>query len=221
MPGHCCTLAEQWDVPIYAHELEAPYLNGTASYPPPDPTVGGGLMSLLSRFYPRGPVDVSRWLHLLPGDGSVPPMPGWKWIAVPGHTPGQVAFSRIGPFAHSSGRVRNHGEKSQLTRSQSRSRSFMVRRCTTPRTGVARANPCDDWRAGTGSCNHRARPANARGCISQRPSHARRPVRRVGRAGAWPVRGIALRPSLMERIPVEVGKPVYFWRKTIRPLLRS
>src|SRR4051794_36107407 len=37
------TLSEEWDVPVYAHTLEHPYLNGTRSYPPPDPTVGGGL----------------------------------------------------------------------------------------------------------------------------------------------------------------------------------
>src|SRR3954464_15941064 len=41
-------LAERWDVPIYVHELEAPFLNGTRSYPPPDPSVGGGLMARLS-----------------------------------------------------------------------------------------------------------------------------------------------------------------------------
>src|SRR5450631_2302730 len=35
-------LAEKWDAPIYAHELEVPYLNGTASYPPPDSMFGGG-----------------------------------------------------------------------------------------------------------------------------------------------------------------------------------
>ena len=87
-------LAERWDAPIYAHPLEMPYLNGHASYPPPDPTVGGGMMSLLSRFYPRGPINVSRWLQTLPGDWSVPGMPGWQWIHVPGHTPGQVALWR-------------------------------------------------------------------------------------------------------------------------------
>src|SRR5437868_6787461 len=36
-------LAEEWDVPVYAHYLEVPYLTGRSSYPPPDPTVGGGL----------------------------------------------------------------------------------------------------------------------------------------------------------------------------------
>jgi glyoxylase-like metal-dependent hydrolase (beta-lactamase superfamily II) len=40
-------LSERWEAPVYAHELERPYLDGSASYPPPDPTVGGGLMSAL------------------------------------------------------------------------------------------------------------------------------------------------------------------------------
>ncbi len=89
-------LAEEWDVPIFAHRLELPYLNGTTSYPPADPSVGGGLMALLSPLYPRAPYDVSRWLQPLPADGTVPHMPGWRWIHVPGHTPGQVAFWREG-----------------------------------------------------------------------------------------------------------------------------
>jgi len=87
-------LAERWQVPVYAHPLEIPYLNGTACYPPPDPTVGGGLMSLLSPLYPRHPVDVSRWLQPLPGSGAIPPLPGWRWLPSPGHTPGHVSFWR-------------------------------------------------------------------------------------------------------------------------------
>jgi glyoxylase-like metal-dependent hydrolase (beta-lactamase superfamily II) len=85
-------LALLWDVPIYAHEMELPYLDGRSSYPPPDPTVGGGALAALSRLYPRGPFDVSEWLHTLPADGAVPGMPGWRWIHTPGHTPGHVAF---------------------------------------------------------------------------------------------------------------------------------
>src|SRR3954471_18427558 len=46
-------LAEQWDVPIYAHLLELPYLTGRSKYPPPDPTVGG-FMAQMSRFFPEG-----------------------------------------------------------------------------------------------------------------------------------------------------------------------
>jgi glyoxylase-like metal-dependent hydrolase (beta-lactamase superfamily II) len=85
-------LALLWDVPIYAHELELPYLDGRSAYPPPDPTVGGGAMAALSRLYPRGPIDVSEWLRTLPADGAVPGMPGWRWIHTPGHTPGHVSL---------------------------------------------------------------------------------------------------------------------------------
>jgi glyoxylase-like metal-dependent hydrolase (beta-lactamase superfamily II) len=92
--GALPALAERWNVPVYAHLLEHPYLNGTASYPPPDPSVGGGLISRLSPLFPRGPYDFSRWLKPLPADGSVPGMPGWRWIATPGHTPGHVSLWR-------------------------------------------------------------------------------------------------------------------------------
>lgn len=84
----------EWDVPVYAHSLEHPYLNGSASYPPPDPSVGGGLMARMSRLFPRGPIDVGSRLRRLPEDGTVPHMPGWRWIATPGHSPGHVSFWR-------------------------------------------------------------------------------------------------------------------------------
>jgi glyoxylase-like metal-dependent hydrolase (beta-lactamase superfamily II) len=87
-------LAKQWDAPIYAHDLEHPYLDGRSSYPPPDPTVGGGLMAAMARFYPRGPIDVGKRLKPLPADGSLPHMPGWRWIATPGHTPGHISLWR-------------------------------------------------------------------------------------------------------------------------------
>jgi glyoxylase-like metal-dependent hydrolase (beta-lactamase superfamily II) len=87
-------LAERWDVPVYAHELELPYLDGSASYPPPDPSVGGGLMARAASLYPRGPVDVRPWLRTLPADGAVPGMPGWRWLHTPGHTPGHVSLWR-------------------------------------------------------------------------------------------------------------------------------
>ena len=88
------TLAKEWDAPVVAHELEAPYLTGKASYPPPDPSVGGGLMARLSPLYPRSPVDVGERLRLLPADGSVPFMPGWRSLHTPGHTAGHVSFWR-------------------------------------------------------------------------------------------------------------------------------
>jgi glyoxylase-like metal-dependent hydrolase (beta-lactamase superfamily II) len=87
-------LLEKWKVPVFAHSLEQPYLDGSRSYPPPDPSVGGGLMSTLARFYPRGPIDVRKWLEPLAVDGSVPRMSGWQWIPTPGHTPGHVSLWR-------------------------------------------------------------------------------------------------------------------------------
>jgi glyoxylase-like metal-dependent hydrolase (beta-lactamase superfamily II) len=87
-------LADHWNAPVYAHERELPYLTGRSSYPPPDPAVGGGAMSFLSRFYPRGPIDLGSCVESLPDDGSVPGMPGFRWIHTPGHTHGHVALFR-------------------------------------------------------------------------------------------------------------------------------
>ncbi len=92
--GSLVHLAETWNVPIYAHLQELPYLDGRAAYPPPDPHVGGGVMPWLSPLFPRSPIDVSAWLRPLPEDGSVPEMPGWKWLHTPGHSPGHVSFWR-------------------------------------------------------------------------------------------------------------------------------
>lgn len=87
-------LAARWDVPVYAHPLELPYLTGRSDYPPPDPTVGGGAMSFLSPLYPKSPIDLGRRVQPLPDDGTVPAMPGWRWIHTPGHTAGHVSLFR-------------------------------------------------------------------------------------------------------------------------------
>ena len=92
--GALRTLAETWDVPIYAHPLEAPFLDGRSAYPPPDPTVGGGAMARMSPLFPRGPFDAGDRLRMLPMDGSVPGMPGWRWLHTPGHAPGHVSLFR-------------------------------------------------------------------------------------------------------------------------------
>ena len=90
--GCAQALAEHWDVAIYAHHLELPYLTGKSVYPPPDPTVGGAL-AFLSRFFPSRSYDLGKRVHELPA-GKVPGATGWQWIATPGHSPGQVAFFR-------------------------------------------------------------------------------------------------------------------------------
>lgn len=87
-------LAEHWDVPIYAHAQELPYLRGEANYPPPDSRADSGLVNRLSPMFPHSSVDVSEWLQALPEDGSVPGLPEWRTIHTPGHTPGHVSFFR-------------------------------------------------------------------------------------------------------------------------------
>jgi glyoxylase-like metal-dependent hydrolase (beta-lactamase superfamily II) len=88
------SLAEEWDVPVYAHRLELPHLTGRRSYPPPDPTVGGGAMAWSARLFPRSPVNVSTRVRALPDDGSIPPLPGWRYWHTPGHTDGHVSLFR-------------------------------------------------------------------------------------------------------------------------------
>lgn len=87
-------LAAWPDVPVYAHPLELPYLTGRSSYPPPDPTVGGGAMAAMSFLYPKKPLDLGSRVQPLPADGTVPHLPGWRWVHTPGHTPGHVSFFR-------------------------------------------------------------------------------------------------------------------------------
>jgi glyoxylase-like metal-dependent hydrolase (beta-lactamase superfamily II) len=87
-------LAEEWDVPVYAHPLELPYLTGKSDYPPPDPTVGGGLMAYSARLFSRRGIDLGDRVRPLPAVGTVPHMPGWTWVHTPGHSPGHVAFFR-------------------------------------------------------------------------------------------------------------------------------
>lgn len=87
-------LIRRWDVPVYAHEEELPYLTGKADYPPPDPSVGGGLMARISPVYPHRGIDLGSRVSTLPRDGSVPAMSGWRWIHTPGHTKGHVSLFR-------------------------------------------------------------------------------------------------------------------------------
>ncbi len=90
-------LADEWDVPIYAHPLEFPYLRGDKEYAAPNWKAGGGMMSLLSPTLPKGPIDLGDRLRALPGEGanlSLVEMPDWTLLHTPGHTPGHVSFFR-------------------------------------------------------------------------------------------------------------------------------
>lgn len=90
--GNAMKLAEHWDVPIYAHPLELPYVTARSSYPPPDPTIGGAI-GFLSRFMPSGAYDFGRRVQEL-RENQLPGLADWEWLATPGHSPGQIALFR-------------------------------------------------------------------------------------------------------------------------------
>ncbi|HLH01487.1 MAG TPA: MBL fold metallo-hydrolase [Bryobacteraceae bacterium] len=87
-------LADDWSVPIYAHPDEFPYLTGQQSYPAPNLGAGGGLMSMLSPLYPRGPIDLGARLQPLPDSGQLRELSQWDIVRTPGHTPGHASFFR-------------------------------------------------------------------------------------------------------------------------------
>lgn len=93
--GSLRSLLKQWgNVPVYAHPLERPYLTGVSSYPPPDPAIGGGGMSLMSWIFPIGPEDFSDVLQEIPASGHLPELPDWRVIHTPGHAPGHISLFR-------------------------------------------------------------------------------------------------------------------------------
>jgi glyoxylase-like metal-dependent hydrolase (beta-lactamase superfamily II) len=90
--GSLKELLKYWNVPVYAHILEKPYLTGRSSYPPVDPTVGGGLMSLLSVFFSVEPINIERNLRVIDMHDGVPELPEWRILHTPGHSPGHISL---------------------------------------------------------------------------------------------------------------------------------
>jgi glyoxylase-like metal-dependent hydrolase (beta-lactamase superfamily II) len=92
--GGLSYLLNKWQIPVYIHEKEQPYVTGRKDYPPPHPFIEKGLMAFISPFYPRKAINIHSYIRMLPSDGSIPEMPGWKWIHTPGHTEGHVSLFR-------------------------------------------------------------------------------------------------------------------------------
>ena len=92
--GAIIELVKKWNVPVYAHELELPFLTGKESYPKPDPTVEGGSVAKMSFIFPVDAINLGDHVEALPAEGTVPFMAGFQWVHTPGHTPGHVSLFR-------------------------------------------------------------------------------------------------------------------------------
>jgi len=97
--GSLIELAEAWDVPVYAHRLEMPYVTGKANYPPADSTVDEGLVAKISPMFPNHGIDAGSRVQPLPADGMIHEISGWRWIHTGGHTPGHISLFRDGDRA--------------------------------------------------------------------------------------------------------------------------
>lgn len=92
--GAIIDLVKHWQIPVYAHELEMPFLTGQKSYPEPDPTVEGGMVAKMSPMFPNEPINLGDKVEALPSDGAIPHLPDFRWIHTPGHSPGHVSLFR-------------------------------------------------------------------------------------------------------------------------------
>lgn len=90
--GSVITLAEYYDVPVYIHELELPYITGKKDYPLADPTVDEGLVAKISRTFPHTSIDLGKHALSLPKDNSIPGLIDWKYIHTPGHSEGHISL---------------------------------------------------------------------------------------------------------------------------------
>lgn len=92
--GSIIELIEEWQVPVYIHKKELPYVTGRKAYPEPDYKANGGMVVKVSKAFPTDPIDLEDKVSTLPLDGTVPFLPEFRWLPVPGHTEGQVALFR-------------------------------------------------------------------------------------------------------------------------------
>lgn len=87
-------LLKHWDVPVYVHAQELPYLLGQKEYPVPTSSPVRRAMSAVALANPNRPSSFARNLRLLPENCEIPNTPAWRWIHTPGHTPGHVSLFR-------------------------------------------------------------------------------------------------------------------------------
>ncbi|RBY87724.1 nitroreductase/quinone reductase family protein [Blastococcus sp. TF02A-30] len=95
-------LARSWRVPVLAHPAELPMAAGR-HLPEFDTPLDRRLVMPVVRRLPvrtrariEAAGDITDVVRPLPPDGEVPGLPGWEWVATPGHTPGHVSYLRRG-----------------------------------------------------------------------------------------------------------------------------
>lgn len=93
--GAAGKLADIWNVPVYMHPMEMPYLTALADYPRPDSRETDRLADKMD-LYPKKGVNLSFHSVPLSLDRSVPGLRGWQWIHTPGHTVGHISLFRPG-----------------------------------------------------------------------------------------------------------------------------
>ncbi len=79
-----------------------------------------------------------RPLRLLPDDGSVPPLPGWRWIPTPGHSPGHVSLWRAADRTLIAGDAFVATAQESVYAVATQAPEMHGRRATSPPTGMRR-----------------------------------------------------------------------------------
>lgn len=87
-------MLQEWEVPVYAHPLEIPFLSGEKDYAEPDPSANGEQKPQISFTYPFPGSEVENYLLPLPNDHTVPCLNDWIWVSSAGHSPGHVSYYR-------------------------------------------------------------------------------------------------------------------------------
>ncbi|WP_121666530.1 MBL fold metallo-hydrolase [Mesonia aquimarina] len=85
--GGVVDLINAWNIPVYAHPKEFDYLTGKTAYQ-------SVFKEHKNMIFNQEPINIKCVLKELPENGVVPFLKGWKWIHVPGHSPGHIALYR-------------------------------------------------------------------------------------------------------------------------------
>lgn len=92
--GNVIELVEEFEVPVYVHHKEMPYVTGEKAYVLDEKENNEATLNEESYTIPVDPIDLGEHVHALPPHGKVPGLKEFQWIHTPGHSPGQIALFR-------------------------------------------------------------------------------------------------------------------------------